>query len=48
MYNIKIIAPLDLKEYYEKVLAENAAVSSSKKPLVYRNIFENFPFEQDV
>jgi hypothetical protein len=48
MYNIKIIAPLDLKEYYEKVLAENATVSSSKKPLVYRNIFENLPFEQDV
>lgn len=30
MYNIKILEPLELKEYYEKVLAENVAISNSK------------------
>lgn len=44
MYNIKILEPLELKEYYEKVLAENVAISNSKKPLVYRNIFNDHPF----
>ena len=39
MYNIKILEPLILKDYYEKALHEILAVHQAKKPLVYRNIF---------
>jgi predicted DNA-binding transcriptional regulator YafY len=39
MYNIKIIEPLILRDYYEKALFEITAVNQARKPLVYRNIF---------
>ncbi|WP_291102686.1 MULTISPECIES: WYL domain-containing protein [unclassified Flavobacterium] len=40
MYNIRIIEPLILQEYYDKTLDEIIANRKTKKPLVYRNIFE--------
>lgn len=40
MYNIRIIEPLILQEYYDKTLDEMIANRKTKKPLVYRNIFE--------
>jgi predicted DNA-binding transcriptional regulator YafY len=39
MYNIKIIEPRILRDYYEKSLFEITAVNQARKPLVYRNIF---------
>jgi predicted DNA-binding transcriptional regulator YafY len=39
MYNIKIIEPQILKDYYEKTIKEIQNNSVSKTPLVYRNIF---------
>lgn len=39
MYNIKIVEPPILKEYFEKAIQEITAVHQAKKPLVYRNIF---------
>ncbi len=39
MYNIKIIEPLHLRDYYEKALFEISAVNQGRRPLVYRNIF---------
>jgi predicted DNA-binding transcriptional regulator YafY len=39
MYNIKIIEPLLLRDYYAKALFEITAVNQARKPLVYRNIF---------
>lgn len=41
MYNIKIIEPPLLKDYFEKALFEITAVNQARKPLVYRNIFGN-------
>lgn len=40
MYNVRIIEPAILQEYYDKTLDEMIANRKSKKPLVYRNIFE--------
>lgn len=40
MYNVRIIEPAILQEYYSKTLDEMIANSNTKKPLVYRNIFE--------
>jgi predicted DNA-binding transcriptional regulator YafY len=39
LYNIKIIEPLQLRDYYEKTLFEISAVNQGRRPLVYRNIF---------
>lgn len=39
MYNIKIMEPHLLKDYFEKALFEITAVNQARKPLVYRNIF---------
>lgn len=39
MYNIRIIEPPILKQYYEKTLHEIQKNAASKYPLVYRNIF---------
>lgn len=41
MYNIKILEPPLLKDYFEKALFEITAVNQARKPLVYRNIFGN-------
>lgn len=41
MYNIKIIEPKILRTYYERTIKEVLAVHDAKKPLVYKNIFEN-------
>lgn len=40
MYNVHIIEPAILKEYYDKTLDEMIVNRKNKKPLVYRNIFE--------
>ncbi len=40
MYNIKIIQPPILIDYYQKTLEEMQKNSLSKKRLMYRNIFE--------
>ncbi|HQZ25406.1 MAG TPA: WYL domain-containing protein, partial [Flavobacterium sp.] len=40
MYNVHIIEPSILQEYYDKTLDEMINNRKSKKPLVYRNIFE--------
>ena len=40
MYNVRIIEPAILKEYYDKSLDEMMAIKKSKKSLIYRNIFE--------
>lgn len=39
LYNIRIIEPPILKQYYEKTLHEIQKNAASKYPLVYRNIF---------
>ena len=39
LYNIKILEPPILKDYFEKTIHEISAVHQAKKPLVYRNIF---------
>ncbi|WP_297868454.1 WYL domain-containing protein [uncultured Flavobacterium sp.] len=39
MYNIRVIEPKILKDYYEKTIKEIQNNSVSKTPLVYRNIF---------
>ncbi len=39
MYNIKIIEPPVLKEYYEKTLTKISSNNKQTTPLVYRNIF---------
>lgn len=39
MYNIRVIEPKILKDYYEKTIIEIRNNSVSKSPLVYRNIF---------
>ena len=39
MYNIRVIEPPILKEYYEKTLHEIQKNVTSKYPLVYKNIF---------
>ena len=39
MYNIKIIEPPLLKDYYYKTLQEIMNVNQTKNPLVYKNIF---------
>ena len=39
MYNIRVIEPKILKDYYEKTIKEIQNNSISKTPLVYRNIF---------
>lgn len=41
MYNIKIIEPPLLKEYYKATLNEIIFIDESKKSLVYKNIFLN-------
>jgi predicted DNA-binding transcriptional regulator YafY len=41
MYNIKIIEPPLLKDYYYKTLQEIMNVNQPKTPLVYKNIFLN-------
>ena len=41
MYNIKIVEPPILIDYFEKTLREIDAVNQAKKPLVYRNIFNS-------
>lgn len=41
MYNIKIVEPPILIDYFEKTLREIEAVHQAKKPLVYRNIFNS-------
>lgn len=41
MYNIKIIEPPLLKDYYYKTLQEIMHVNQLKTPLVYKNIFLN-------
>jgi predicted DNA-binding transcriptional regulator YafY len=41
MYNIKIIEPPLLKEYYKAALNEIIFIDESKKSLVYKNIFLN-------
>ena len=41
MYNIKIVEPKILRNYYEKIIKEVMAVHDAKKPLVYRNIFDS-------
>lgn len=41
MYNIKIIEPPLLKDYYYKTLQEIMHVNQPKTPLVYKNIFLN-------
>lgn len=40
MYNVRIIEPAILKEYYDKTLDEMMANRKRKKSLVYKNIFE--------
>jgi hypothetical protein len=40
MYNVQIVEPTILQEYYDKTLDEMIANRKNKKPLVYRNIFE--------
>jgi hypothetical protein len=40
MYNVRIIEPSILQDYYDKTLDEMITNRKSKKPLVYRNIFE--------
>lgn len=40
MYNVNIIEPAILQKYYDKTLDEMIANRKSKKPFVYRNIFE--------
>ncbi len=40
MYNIRIITPVILQEYYDKTLDEMIANRKSNTPFVYRNIFE--------
>ena len=40
MYNVRIVQPPILQEYYNKALEEMLADRKSNKPLVYRNIFE--------
>lgn len=39
MYNVKIIEPPILIEYYQKAINEIQLINSSEYPLVYRNIF---------
>lgn len=39
MYNVKIIEPLILKEYYQKTVNEIILNSTSKYPLIYKNLF---------
>ena len=39
MYNIKIMEPPLLKDYFEKALFEITAVNQARKTVVYRNIF---------
>ena len=40
MYNVKIVSPAILQEYYDKTLSQMQSVSSKKQPFVYKNIFE--------
>lgn len=40
MYNVKIISPPLLQEYYSKTLFKMQTTQSKKQPFVYRNIFE--------
>ena len=40
MYNVKVNEPPILRKYFEKTLKETSDVFLSKKPLVYRNIFD--------
>ncbi len=39
MYNVKIIAPPILLDYYKKAFEETKLIHTSQKPLVYKNIF---------
>jgi len=39
MYNVKIIEPKILQEYYKKTIEEINSLNSNKQPLVYKNIF---------
>lgn len=41
MYNVKIIEPPLLLEYYNKTIEEIKLINSNKHPLVYKNIFNN-------
>lgn len=41
MYNLRVIEPPILKEYYAKALIETKKNSETKAPLIYRNIFQN-------
>ncbi|MGV1012123.1 MAG: WYL domain-containing protein [Flavobacterium sp.] len=47
MYNVKVIEPPILKMYFEKTLKETSDVFLSKKPLVYRNIFDGDIHKED-
>lgn len=41
MYNLRVIEPPILKEYYAKTLIEIKKTSETKTPILYRNIFQN-------
>jgi predicted DNA-binding transcriptional regulator YafY len=45
MYNIKIIQPPILQDYYKKTLRKMQSNTENQSPLVYRNIFVNGPEE---
>jgi hypothetical protein len=40
MYNVKIISPPILQDYYLKTISQMQSISSQKQPFVYKNIFE--------
>jgi predicted DNA-binding transcriptional regulator YafY len=41
MYNIRIIEPLELIQYYQRTISEIQKNSQSEKKLMYRNIFDS-------
>lgn len=40
MYNVKIVSPTLLQDYYQKTLSQMQSTISQKQPFVYKNIFE--------
>jgi hypothetical protein len=41
MYNVKIVEPRVLQDYYVKTVEEINLINNNKQPLVYKNIFNN-------
>lgn len=40
MYNVRIVSPTLLQDYYQKTLSQMQSTISQKQPFVYKNIFE--------